>query len=110
MRNILGVEINCHDFSNPHPWEFSASMQMHFQPFSLSAPLSSCLDALNPPPTPDNKVYGANMGPTWGRQDPGGSHVGNMSLVIWAHPCWLYFRKHKICLQFYFISALRWYD
>ena len=21
---------------------------------------------------PDSKVYGANMGPTWGRQDPGG--------------------------------------
>ena len=25
---------------------------------------------------PDSKVYGANMGPTWGRQDPGGPHVG----------------------------------
>ena len=24
---------------------------------------------------PENKVYGANMGPTWGRQDPGGPHV-----------------------------------
>ena len=25
---------------------------------------------------PDNKVHGANMGPIWGRQDSGGSHVG----------------------------------
>ena len=25
--------------------------------------------------TPDSKVHGANMGPTWGRQDPGGLHV-----------------------------------
>ena len=25
---------------------------------------------------PDNKVHGANMGPIWGRQDPGGPHVG----------------------------------
>ena len=25
---------------------------------------------------PDSKVHGAYMGPTWGRQDPGGSHVG----------------------------------
>ena len=24
------------------------------------------------------------MGPTWGRQDPGGPHVGPMALVIWA--------------------------
>ena len=32
---------------------------------------------------PDSKVYGANMGPTWDRQGPGGSHVGPMSLAIW---------------------------
>ena len=33
---------------------------------------------------PDSKVHGANMGPTWGRQDPGGPHVGPMDLAIWA--------------------------
>ena len=32
----------------------------------------------------DNKVHGANMGPTWGRQDPGGSHVGPMNFAIWV--------------------------
>ena len=32
---------------------------------------------------PDSKVYGANMGPIWSRQDPGGSHVGTMNLAIW---------------------------
>ena len=32
---------------------------------------------------PDSKVHGANMGPTWGRQAPGGSHVGPMNLAIW---------------------------
>ena len=32
----------------------------------------------------DSKVHGANMGPTWGRQDPGGTHVGHMNLAIWA--------------------------
>ena len=32
---------------------------------------------------PDSKVYAANMGPTWDRQDPGGSHVGPMNLAIW---------------------------
>ena len=30
---------------------------------------------------PDNKVHGANMGPTWDRQDPGGPHVGPMNLA-----------------------------
>ena len=32
---------------------------------------------------PDSKVYGANMRPTWGRQDPGGPHVGAVNFVIW---------------------------
>ena len=31
----------------------------------------------------DSKIHGGNMGPTWGRQDPGGSHVGHTNLVIW---------------------------
>ena len=33
---------------------------------------------------PDSKVYGANMGPIWGRQDPGGTHVGPIKFDIWA--------------------------
>ena len=33
--------------------------------------------------TPDSKVHGANIGPIWGRQDPGGPHVGPINFVIW---------------------------
>ena len=33
---------------------------------------------------PDSKVHGANMGPIWGQQDPGGPHVGPMNLAIWV--------------------------
>ena len=33
---------------------------------------------------PDSKVHVANMGPIWGRQDPGGPHVGPMNFVIWV--------------------------
>ena len=32
---------------------------------------------------PDRKVHGANMRPIWGRQDPGGPHVGPMNFAIW---------------------------
>ena len=32
---------------------------------------------------PEGDVHGANMGPIWGRQDPGGSHVGPMNFAIW---------------------------
>ena len=39
---------------------------------------------------PDRKVPGANMGPIWGRQDPGGPHVGPMNLAIWVTcVCWM---------------------
>ena len=31
---------------------------------------------------PDGKVHGANMGPIWGLQDPGGPHVSPMNLAI----------------------------
>ena len=33
---------------------------------------------------PDSKVHGANMGPTWGRQDPGGPHVGPINFASWV--------------------------
>ena len=32
---------------------------------------------------PDSKVHGANMGPIWGRQDPGGPQVSPMNFAIW---------------------------
>ena len=33
---------------------------------------------------PDSKAHGANMGPIWGRQGPGGPHVGPMNFAIWG--------------------------
>ena len=33
---------------------------------------------------PDSKIHGADVGPNWGRQDPGGLHVGPMNFAIWA--------------------------
>ena len=32
----------------------------------------------------DSKVHGANMGPIWVRQDPGGPHVGPMNFAMWV--------------------------
>ena len=31
---------------------------------------------------PDSKVHGANMGPIWDPQDPGGPHIGPMNIAI----------------------------
>ena len=45
-----------------------------------------CLDSCHNAHTfPDSKVHGANMMPIWGRQDPGGPHVGgHMNFAIWV--------------------------
>ena len=39
------------------------------------------------------KVHGANEGPIWGRQDPGGPHVGPLNLAIWVSSQIIYWRK-----------------
>ena len=39
---------------------------------------------------PDCKLHGAHLGPTWGRQDPGGSHIGPLKLAIWERFHWLF--------------------
>ena len=33
---------------------------------------------------PGSKIQGTNVGPTWGRQNLGGPHVGHPNRVIWA--------------------------
>ena len=42
-------------------------------------------EALNPHVIPENKVHGANMGPTWVLSAPDGPHAGPMSLAIRDH-------------------------
>ena len=49
---------------------------------------------------PDSKIHGANMGPIWGRQDPGGPHVGPMNFVdvvfvSWRRQLFSYFTIHS---------------
>ena len=36
---------------------------------------------------PESKVYGANMGSTWGRQESGGAYARPMNLAIWDALC-----------------------
>ena len=37
------------------------------------------------PNSPNSKVHGVSMGPIWGRQDPGGPHIGPMNFALWTH-------------------------
>ena len=51
---------------------------------SIQAYLDSKIHGANIQAYLDSKIHGANMGPIWGRQDPGGPHVGPMDFVIWV--------------------------
>ena len=63
---------------------------------------------------PDSKGYGANMGPTWGQQDPGGPPVGPMNLAIWEGLTQAHYwdrcckRLMNLCLNFFlkFLSLI----
>ena len=55
--------------------------------------------------SPDSKVHGANIEPIWGRQDPGGPHVGPMNFGVWV--CLIYCkdeRFHKTQITFHCIN------
>ena len=49
-------------------------------------------------PFPDSNVHWANMGPTWGRQDPGGPHVGHVNLAIWVDMVRASFRHNSFMI------------
>ena len=52
----------------------------------------------------DSKIHGANMVPIWGRQDPGGPHVGPMNLTIWEVTTALH-RETKQAVSFHIIPC-----
>ena len=59
---------------------------------------------------PDSKVHGANMGSIWGRQNPGGPHVGPMNFVIWDRfysSCTISNCSKQICVYFQQIYLIR---
>ena len=73
--------------SKPVRWTMCSSLPIHLVSFRslirlFHAPTRrtsiGCLVLI-----PDSKVHETNMGPTWGRQDPGGPHVGHVNLAIW---------------------------
>ena len=63
---------------SPHHSSLSVS---HLSIYSVTdlpcLPDAFIYSSIHSHPIPDNKVHVANMGPIWGRQDPGGPHVGS---------------------------------
>ena len=63
---------------------------------------------------PDNKVHGANMGPTWVLAAPDGPHVGPMNLAIRDYAASIYLNISHILqllnrkIRLSFIYAMRW--
>ena len=54
---------------------------------------------------PDIKLHGANIGPIWDRQDPGGSHVGPMNFAVWVTLNYSYIGHYKIVLSMVFFNS-----
>ena len=54
----------------------------------------------------DSKVHGANMGPIWGRQEPGGPHVGPTNPAMW-YPIFKPHHWEMWCLLWGFRTQLR---
>ena len=56
---------------------------------------------------PDNKIHGANVGPTLGRQYPGGPHVGDTNLTIWGVIYMtisaIYMLNTPICIDIFYV-------
>ena len=73
---FLGYTVSC----------MHAITELHRKPINVT-------DAIN---SPDSKIYGANMGHIWGRQDPGGPHVGPMNLTIWEWIYWLLIEAGRV--------------
>ena len=53
---------------------------------------------------PDSKVDGANMGPIWDRQDPGGPHVDPMNFGTWVDESFYSFCR--LLLHLHYIKIL----
>ena len=64
-------------WSTPH-WLF-CYWQVHLLPAIARHDIISVLYV-----SPDSKIHGANMGPTWVLPAPGGPHVGHINLAIWV--------------------------
>ena len=74
--NLSDILIEIQEFqSRKCIWTYRLRNDGHFDP---------CLILLHG--DPNSKVHGAYMGPIWGRQDPGGPHVGPMDFAIWENP------------------------
>ena len=60
----------------------------------------------------DSKIHGANVRPTWGRQEPGGTHVGHTTLAIWDtlnHPALCLFRTEHWSLCLHIFITYSWH-
>ena len=60
--------------------------------------------------TPDSKVHGANMGPTWVLSAPDGPHVGPMNLAIWdiIYISWLVTRALPYKMHEFMLKIIRY--
>ena len=80
--------ISLANYHGSYWWPDTSQLPMLLQQSCWHMAISMCSFHIKGAPIPDSKVHGADMGPTWGRQDPGGTHVGPMNCAIWDVMSW----------------------
>ena len=94
---LICINFNFSRYKKLHPWLFIRSQTSAVHQWCSCWQACDCISMLGTrlhwvksyysnlwQAFPDSKVHWANMGPTWGRQDPGGPHVGPMNFAIWV--------------------------
>ena len=93
LHNLNSLSGCLMSWASPHwqgfqkPWHqmFSSGTAFHI----IAATIATSTGVSYSQNIADSKVHGANMGPIWSRQDPGGPHVGSMNFAIWdRHRLW----------------------
>ena len=79
--NTVNLLLNPHKrHTIAHPWGWGVFCE--FNLWLSCVPFAAVYNATWYWTIPDNKVHGANMGPTWVLSAPDGPHVGPMNLAI----------------------------
>ena len=65
-------------------WELKCAIELQYIHFSRIEQTICKLKCVVGVGYPDSKAHRNTMGPIWGRQVPGGPHVGPMKFIIWV--------------------------
>ena len=80
---FFGITAHRSPMDPSHKWPVMQSIDVLFPKQDVQHTIRLAIYWSSCDTIPDSKVHGANIVPIWGRQVPGGPHVGPMDYAIW---------------------------